>query len=188
MEMRTSLLAVIASVVLLGCNTPAGRDSPSAARGEQPNALGRPTPQKAVDTPYSVYFVGKAAPLDATTDNCSGSLCPVEVDVDDNCNVTTTAVLNLMGVPPNPRKILFAIKDNYQNHIFPPLGSSPPALVVQPDASGNPDPAFGTPLIQGQLMWVLFYNAHPRLSHYYSLNVIKTNGDKCPTYDPWVIE
>jgi hypothetical protein len=108
------------------------------------------------------------------------------VDVSSTkCTVSIgNPVLNMGGGPPIPRVILWFISDNY--HIFPPIGSDPPALVV--NKSGSSDPAFGTPAIQLGFMKVTFDNGSPRLSHQYGLNVTKTDGTKCDPYDPWVIE
>ena len=130
MKTRTLLSAAIVSVVLLGCSTPSGRDGQSGTT--------------AGETSFSTYFLGKAAPFSATTDLCASFACTVEIKVDGNCNITSVPVLNLMGVGPYPRKIYFVIVDQNpaQPHTFPPLGSSPPALVG--DKSGSNDPAFGT--------------------------------------------
>jgi hypothetical protein len=185
MEPRTSLLAAIVSVVLLGCSTPSSRDTPSgASKGAQ---------RSAEEASFSAYFVGKAAPFSSTTDLCIGYLCPVEIKVDAACNVTSVAVLNLGGIGPYPRKIMFVIVDSdvTQPHIFPPPSNNPPSLVV--NKSGSDDPAFGTPYIPPpyNVMTVLFHNSasYPRRSHEYGINVKNSNtGVMCPTYDPWVIE
>src|SRR6266478_4881553 len=93
MKIRTSLLAVIASVVLLGCTTSPGHDRPSGATGEQPKASQKPAPQRTVETPFSAYFVGKAAPFTSDTEPCPSIACTVEVNVDANCNVSAVTVL-----------------------------------------------------------------------------------------------
>lgn len=192
METRTLLSAAIVSVVLSGCSTPSGRDSPSGATVEKPQGIVKAAPRSAGEMSFSAYFLGKAAPFSATTDLCASFACTVEVKVDGNCNITSVPVLNLMGVGPYPRKIYFVIVDQNpaQPHTFPPLGSSPPALVV--DKSGSNDPAFGTPHIPAphNLMVVLFHNSasYPRRSHEYGLNLKNAAGAMCPTYDPWVIE
>lgn len=188
MKIRTSLLAVIASVVLLGCTTPPGRDRPSGPTGEQPRALGKPAPQMREESQFSQFFLGKPAPFTAGGQICGSPGCTVLVYVDDNCNVTVVyPVLNLGGTLPSPRIISWIIIDNYRDHVFPPLGSNPPALVI--DKSGTNDPAFGIPNIAGQTMFLKFTNNYPRLSHEYGLNVKNaTTGVMCPTYDPWVIE
>jgi hypothetical protein len=165
MEMRTSLLAVMASFVLLGCNTVPDRDRTSGTKGEQPETL------------------GKLAPYTAHTSLCISRGCLVIVSV-VNCNVEIIdPVLNLGGGPPNPRTVLWLIADN--DYTFS-SDSKLPGLVV--NKSGRPDPAFGTPIISGRSMWVQFMNNRPRLSHEYGLNIVKSDGTKCPTYDPWVIE
>jgi hypothetical protein len=188
MKIRTSLLAVIASVVLLGCTTPPGRDRPSGPTGEQPLALGKPAPKMREESQFSQFFLGKPAPFTAGGQICGSPGCTVLVYVDDNCNVTVVyPVLNLGGTLPSPRIISWIIIDNYRDHVFPPLGSNPPALVI--DKSGTNDPAFGIPNIAGQTMFLKFTNNYPRLSHEYGLNVKNaTTGVMCPTYDPWVIE
>lgn len=191
MKIRTSLLAVIASVVLLGCTTPPGRDRPSGATGEQPLALGKPAPKMREESPFSQFFVGKPAPFTADTDSCSAASCSVQVDVTDvsynKCTVKiVNPVLSLEAKPPRPRVIVWFISD--ANHVFPPLGSDPPALVTNKTPDGSYDPAFGTPAIVQGFMKVQFDNYYPRLSHQYGLNVTKTDGTKCDPYDPWVIE
>lgn len=162
-------LVVVFSSVLLGCNTAPAQDRSVAAKGEPPRSF------------------GKLAPYTAGTDPCQPYQCAVTVFVDDNCNVTVpNPVLNLLGAPPSPRLIVWVISDSKQDHVFAPVGSNPPPLVV--NKSGANDPAFGMPAVTGPYMMVKFYNNYPRLSHEYGLNVVKTDGTKCPTYDPWVIE
>jgi hypothetical protein len=169
MKIMTSSLVVIFSFVLLGCNTAPAQDRLTSAKGEQPRPF------------------GKLAPYTAGTDPCSTYQCAVTVFVDNYCNVTiSNPVLNLLGALPSPRMIVWVISDNNQDHIFPPVGSNPPPLVV--NKSGTDDPAFGIPAVSGPFMRVKFTNNFPRLSHEYALNIVKTDGTKCPTFDPWVIE
>jgi hypothetical protein len=171
MKMRASFLAVIASVVLMGCTTPLA----------QSLEKGRPR-----DISYAAFFVGRPAPFTAGTDTCSAATCAITVDVDSNCNISiVNPVLNLLGTAPFPRVIVWTISNN--NYKFPPADSTPPPLVV--DKSGQIDPVFVMPPnILGPFMKVTVTNNHPRLSHEYGLNIIKNDGTKCPPFDPWVIE
>jgi hypothetical protein len=161
MQTRTTLLAVIAIVGLLGCSS-----LPSNLR----TGTGRPVP------------------MTAGTQDCPRGNCPIDVTFDasyvtaaNTCGVHTTAVLNLGGLGGGrSRVILWIIRDSNYNFS---TATSRPALEVK--GSGN---FFGIPTVNGPVLQVKASVSDPGLSHEYGLNIVKSDGTPCSTYDPWMIE
>jgi hypothetical protein len=120
------------------------------------------------------------APL-ASTLKCFHGNCFVPVSV-TNCVVDVPyAVVNLGGPGGGAKRVIvWLISDaGYGFSTDPAL----PALAVK--GSGA---FFGTPIVHGPLMTTTVTVASQNTSHEYGLNIVKTDGTKCPQYDPWFIE
>jgi hypothetical protein len=161
MKARTSLLAVAASAVLLGCSS-----MPSDIR----TGSGRPVPRA------------------ADTQECPRGNCPIRVTIDpanvtatNTCGIRTPTAVSLGGLGGGrSRLILWTIQD--PNYSFSTLPGRP-ALVIKGGTA-----FFNFPELHGAVLQVRVNVSNPGTSHEYGLNIVRSDGTACSTYDPWMIE
>ena len=161
MEARTTLLAVIASAVLLGC---------SSLPGDTRTGSGRP------------------APRSADRQECPSGNCPIRVTVDpahvtatNTCGVRTPTIVSLGGLGGGrSRLVVWTIQD--PNYGFSTLPGRP-ALVIK-----GSNAFFNVPEVHGAVLQVRVNVSNPGTSHEYGLNLVRRDGTACGTYDPWMIE
>jgi hypothetical protein len=164
MKIRTQWLAIAASLMLLGCVTQVQVGS------------GRPVPTLAP----SAHCPGGSCAVFVTADSGSGT-------AGNNCGIAVPdPVLDLGGPGGGARRpIAWVITSpGYKFSPGPALGhpATPPALDVK--GSNN----FVNPKVNLTSLTVNFIVAIKGMSHEYGLNLVKDDGTKCDTYDPWVIE
>jgi hypothetical protein len=161
MEARTALLAVVASVVLLGC---------SSLPSDIKTGSGRPVPRT------------------ADTQECPRGNCPIRVTFDaahvtaaNTCGIRTPEVVNLGGLGGGRSRLtLWIIQDS--NYSFS-TAAGRPALVIKGGTA-----FWGRPDVNGPVLQVKVNVASPGTSHEYGLNIVRSDGTVCGTYDPWMIE
>jgi hypothetical protein len=153
--------AVVASVVLPGCSSLPGNVKTGT---------------------------GRAVPTHADSIRCWEGNCPVSVTIDpaavtatNTCGVRTPDVVDLGGLGGGrSRLILWIIRD-------PNFGFSTavgrPALVMKGSSA-----FWGSPNVNGAVLQVRVNVANPGTSHEYGLNLVRSDGTPCSTYDPWMIE
>ena len=131
--------------------------------------------------PPITQTIGRPVPMTANTQNCIRGNCYVPVFVADCVINVPDTVVNLGGPGGgNRRLIIWVIRDS--GYVFS-TDSSWPALV--PKGSSN---FFGTPNVQGAVMLDTVNVTSQGIAHEYGLDITKSDGTRCPQYDPWVIE
>lgn len=125
--------------------------------------------------------IGRPVPFFSPTKLCKKGNCVVSVTVQDCAHIDVPdSVLNLGGLGGGRSRLIVWVIDN-QDYNFSTDGTKPGL-----DVKGSTN--FGTPALNGPVMMVNVAVSAPGLAHEYGLNIVKSDGTKCPTYDPWVIE
>lgn len=153
--------AVVASVALLGCSS-------------LPSDIKTGT--------------GRVVPKHAGSLRCPAGNCPVSVTFDptavtaaNTCGVRTPDVVDLGGLGGGrSRLIMWIIQDS--NFSFS-TAAGRPALVMKGSSS-----FWGRPEVNGPVLQVRVNVSNPGTSHEYGLNIVRSDGTACSTYDPWMIE
>jgi len=120
-------------------------------------------------------------PSGASTQQCRGATCDIEVSVVDGCTIRVVDVVDTREGPSTQ-----ILRWNLQTTGYK-FSSDPVSYgIVIKDSTGQ---FHGDPFQPTRIM-VQFKHKEPptRLYHDYGINVVRPDGTPCPTKDPWVWE